>query len=178
MTTTTTTSVTTHRDSLHKLFVDQLKDLYWAETASIQLWPRIASAATDSDLRDALDNHIGKTHRHIDRLKSVFQAIGEPAEAEVCQAMHGLMLEAEDAITSYDDPTVRDAAIITAVQRMEHYEMAGYGTVRTFAEVLGFDEVADVLQTTLDEEGETDHKLTDIAAGGFFSKGINQRAAE
>ncbi len=167
-----------NHDSLRNLFVDQLKDLYWAETKSIEMWPRIAAAATDTELREILDTHIGKTHRHVERLKSVFAEIGEPAEAETCQAMHGLMLEAQDAITGYDDPTVRDAALITAVQRMEHYEMAGYGTVRTFAEVLGYNKVAETLQQTLDEEGDADQKLTDIAVGGFFSKGINQQAAE
>jgi len=167
-----------NNESLRDLFVDQLKDLYWAETQSVQIWPKIASAATDPGLREALDEHIGKTHRHIERLKTVFGELGLPAEAETCQAMRGLMAEAQDAITGYDDPTVRDAALITAVQRMEHYEMAGYGTVRTFADVLGYDNVVDLLQTTLDEEGSADHKLTDIAVGGFFSKGLNQVAAE
>jgi ferritin-like metal-binding protein YciE len=167
-----------NHDSLRTLFVDQLKDLYWAETKSIELWPKIAAAASDPELRETLDSHIGKTHRHVERLKTIFHEIGEPAEAETCQAMHGLMLEVQDAITGYDDPTVRDAALITSVQRMEHYEMAGYGTVRTFAEVLGYDTVADTLQKTLDEEGDADHRLTDIAVGGFFSKGINQQAAE
>jgi ferritin-like metal-binding protein YciE len=165
-------------DSLRELLVDQLKDLYWAETQSIEVWPRIAAAASDPDLRDVLDDHIGKTHRHIERLRSVFAELGEPPEAETCPAMRGLMMEVQDAITKYDDPTVRDAALITAVQRMEHYEMAGYGTVRTFADVLGYDEVASMLQRTLDEEGAADHKLTAIAVGGFFSKGINQQAAE
>ncbi|CAN5684396.1 ferritin-like domain-containing protein [soil metagenome] len=164
--------------SLRDLFVDQLKDLYWAETQSLQLWPKIAAAATDADLRKALDDHIGKTHRHVERLKTVFDEIGVPAEAETCQAMRGLMAEVQDAINDYDDPAVRDVALITAVQRMEHYEMAGYGTVRTFADVLGYDNIVEVLQQTLDEEGSADHKLTDIAVGGFFSKGLNQAAAE
>ncbi len=166
-----------HPETLRDLFVDQLKDLYWAETQSVQIWPKIAAAATDPDLREALDEHVGKTHRHVERLKTVFDEIGVPAEAETCQAMRGLMAEAQDAITGYDDPTVRDAALITAVQRMEHYEMAGYGTVRTYADVLGYDKVVDILQETLDEEGAADHKLTDIAVGGFFSKGLNQVAA-
>ncbi|HLT21205.1 MAG TPA: ferritin-like domain-containing protein [Thermomicrobiales bacterium] len=165
-------------ESLRDLLVDQLKDLYWAETASVQLWPRIAAAATDTKLREALDAHVGKTHRHVERLKSVFTELGLPPEGETSQAMHGLMLEAQDAITDYQDPSVRDAALITAVQRMEHYEMASYGTVRTFAEVLGYGNIADTLQKTLDEEGEADHKLTDIAVGSFFTKGINQQAAE
>ena len=165
-------------ESLRDLFVDQLKDLYWAEAQSIQLWPKIAAAATDQNLRAALDDHIGKTHRHVERLKTVFDELGVPAEGETCQAMRGLMAEAQDAITGYDDPAVRDAALITAVQRMEHYEMAGYGTVRTFADVLGYDTVVDILQETLDEEGSADHKLTDIAVGGFFRKGLNQVAAE
>ncbi len=165
-------------ETLRDLFVDQLKDLYWAETQSVQIWPKIASAASDPDLREALDEHIGKTHRHIERLKTVFDELGIPAEAVTCQAMRGLMAEAQDAITGYDDPTVRDAALITAAQRMDHYEMAGYGTVRTFADVLGYDNIVDVLQTTLDEAGSADHKLTDIAIGGFFRKGLNQVAAE
>lgn len=164
-------------ETLRDLFVDQLKDLYWAETQSVQMWPKIAAAASDPTLREALDEHIGKTHRHVERLRMVFDEIGVPAEAETCQAMRGLMAEAQDAITGYDDPTVRDAALITAVQRMEHYEMAGYGTVRTYADILGYDKVVDVLQETLDEEGSADHKLTDIAVGGFFKKGINQAAA-
>jgi ferritin-like metal-binding protein YciE len=167
-----------NHESLRDLFVDQLKDLYWAETASVQLWPRIAAAATDTKLREALDAHVGKTHRHVERLKSIFAELGLAPEGETCQAMQGLMLEVQDAITSYQDATVRDAALITAVQRMEHYEMAGYGTVRTFAEVLGYGNVAETLQKTLDEEGEADHQLTDIAVGSFFSKGINQQAAE
>lgn len=168
----------THHETLRDLFVDQLKDLYWAETQSVQMWPKIAAAATNPDLRATLDKHIGKTHRHVERLKNVFDEIGVPADAETCQAMRGLMAEAQDAISKYDDPAVRDAALITAVQRMEHYEMAGYGTVRTYADVLGYDRVVDLLQETLDEEGEADHKLTDIAVGGFFTKGVNQAAAE
>lgn len=167
-----------NNETLRDLFVDQLKDLYWAETQSVQVWPKIAAAASDPKLRKALDLHIGQTHRHVERLKLVFDEIGVPAEAETCQAMRGLIAEAQDAILGYDDPTVRDAALVTAVQRMEHYEMAGYGTVRTFADVLGYDSVVELLQQTLDEEGSADHKLTDIAVGGFFSKGLNQVAAE
>lgn len=166
-----------HHDTLRQLFVDQLRDLYWTENHSLEIWPTVAAAATDADLKEALDGHIGKTYRHVERLKRIFDMIGEPAEGTTSTAMEGLAGAVQEAVTRYDDALVRDAALINAIQRMEHYEMSGYSSVQRYAEVLGYREAAKVLQETLDDESEIDEQLTKLATGGFFSKGINQRAA-
>jgi ferritin-like metal-binding protein YciE len=157
--------------NLQDLFVQQLKDLYDAEQQLTTALPEMASAATSADLRDAFNMHFRQTEEHVRRLERVFRGINCQPEGESCPAMKGLIKEGKDMISAKGDPAVRDAGLIAAAQRVEHYEMAGYGTVRTFAQHLGRDDLAQILQQTLDEEGQTDKMLTSLA-----ERGINQEA--
>ena len=150
-------------NSLDDLFVVQIQDLYDAEQRLTKALPKMAEAATSNTLKSAFQSHLRETERHVERLEEVFRAIGLSPESETCEAMKGLIAEGDEAISAGGDPTVRDAALIAAAQRVEHYEIAGYGTVRTLAMTLGRPELADILQETLDEESACDKKLTRIA---------------
>lgn len=165
-----------HLNSLRDLFVHELRDLYSAEQQLVSALPKMARAATSSDLQTAFTNHLEQTRTHVSRLENILDTLGTPRNGHECEAMKGLIKEGETVINEMGDTAVKDAALIAAAQRVEHYEMAGYGTARAFANKLGFNEVADILQDTLDEEGEADKKLTKLAEGNVFSVGINQRA--
>lgn len=150
-------------NSLKDLLVLELEDLYDAEQRLTEALPKMAEAAHSPALKSAFQSHLTETKGHVSRLENVFREIGHQAERETCDAMKGLIKEGEDIIKSKGDPAVRDAGLIAAAQRVEHYEMAGYGTVRTYAEQLGLTNVARTLQQTLDEEKGADSKLTSIA---------------
>jgi ferritin-like metal-binding protein YciE len=150
-------------NSLNDLLVVQLQDLYDAEQRLTKALPKMADAATNKQLKSAFQDHLRETEQHVSRLEKVFGIMGLTAQRETCEAMKGLIAEGDEAINAGGDPNVRDAALIAAAQRVEHYEIAGYGTVRTLAQQLGQDEVARILQQTLDEEGAADKKLTKIA---------------
>ena len=150
-------------DSLHDLFVQQLKDLYDGEEQLVEALPKMAEAATSPELAAAFREHLRETQDHVSRLERVFRAINCEPQRESCPAMKGMIKEGQHVIDASGDPAVRDAALIAAAQRVEHYEMAGYGSVRTFAHQLGRDDLARILQQTLDEEGQADKKLTTIA---------------
>jgi ferritin-like metal-binding protein YciE len=150
-------------NSLRDLFLEELRDLYNAEQQLIDGLPKMADAAKATDLKSVFNHHLEQTKQHASRLERVFAGIGEKASGETCEAMKGLIKEGELMIKAEGDPNVRDAGLIGAAQRVEHYEMAGYGTARTLARRLGEDEIARVLQQTLNEEGEADKKLTAIA---------------
>jgi ferritin-like metal-binding protein YciE len=152
-------------ESLRELYVDELEDLYDAEQRIVKALPKVAEAASGSELRKALQHHLEQTRGHVQRLEQIFQALGEPAKGKKCDGMKGILDEGEDAIGDVDDAAVRDAAIIAAAQRVEHYEMAAYGTVRSWAEQLGDSRSASLLEQTLEEEKAADQKLTDIAVG-------------
>ncbi len=164
-------------NSLHDLYVEQLKDLYSAETQLMDALPQMASAANDSDLKDAFNQHLQETRNQADRLQRIFNRLNEAPNGVTCKAMEGLVKEGQEVINMPGDPTVKDAALIAAAQRIEHYEIAGYGSVRTYADILGYGEDENFLQQTLNEEGNADDKLTNLAKGGMLSKGINQQAA-
>jgi ferritin-like metal-binding protein YciE len=164
--------------SLEDLYIDQLKDLHNAEKQLVQALPKMAQAAHNNELKQGFQEHLEQTRTHVDRLEQIFGRMGISPGNKTCEAMEGLIQEGQEAIQIQGDPNVRDAALIAAAQRVEHYEIAGYGTVRTFANQLGFDKDQSILQKTLDEEGETDKKLTSLAEGGIFSTGINEEAAE
>ncbi|MDF3057451.1 MAG: hypothetical protein K0R17_1666 [Rariglobus sp.] len=151
-------------ESLKELLVEELKDLYHAEKQLVKALPKMAKAAFDDELRAGLTEHLEETKEHVTRLERVFELLNEPAKTKVCPAMKGLIEEGSEALEEKDASSVRDAQIIGSAQRIEHYEIAAYGTARTLAETLGEDEVAEILQTTLDEEGEADKKLTAAAA--------------
>jgi ferritin-like metal-binding protein YciE len=149
--------------SLEQLYIDQLQDLYDAEQRLTDALPKMAEAASSPQLAQAFRNHLQETERQIERLERVFEIAGVSPKRKTCEAMKGLISEGNEVVTATGDPDVKDAALIAAAQRVEHYEMAGYGTVRTFARRLGHHEAEELLQSTLDEEGGADHKLTAIA---------------
>lgn len=150
-------------DSLDKLYLHELKDLYNAEAQILKALPKMAKAATSSKLADAFKEHVAETRVHIERLERIFNDMGVPAKGSKCEAMAGLVREAQGTMEEDMDPEVLDAALIGSAQRVEHYEMAGYGCARTYAKLLGRDNDARLLQETLDEEGATDKKLTKLA---------------
>lgn len=150
-------------ETLHDLYVDELKDLHNAEHQLLKALPKMAKAASASSLAAAFTMHLAETKGHIDRLEKIFEKLGVSPDGKTCKAMEGLLEEGKGVMAEDADPTVMDAALIAAAQRVEHYEMAGYGCVRTFARLLGYGQAADLLQQTLDEEGATDKKLTKLA---------------
>lgn len=149
--------------SLQDLYVQQLRDLYDAEQQLTQALPKMADAATLSDLKQGFQTHLNETRQHISRLEQIFNDLGEKPKGEQCEAMKGLIKEGEEIIKAKADAPVKDAGLIAAAQRVEHYEMAGYGSLRTWAQQLGRSNDVSLLQQTLDEEGKTDHKLSGIA---------------
>ncbi|HEX6804261.1 MAG TPA: ferritin-like domain-containing protein [Terriglobales bacterium] len=151
-------------NSLQELYLEQLKDLYDAEHQIIKALPKMIDKTESEELKDALNEHLEVTREQASRIERIFSEMGEKAKAEKCKGMQGVIAEGDDLIGEIDDPKVRDAAIIAAAQRVEHYEMAGYGTARTYAQLLGEEEAADLLQETLDEEKEADQKLTELAS--------------
>lgn len=163
-------------DSLQSLFVSELRDLYSAETQLLEALPKMAAAASSGKLKTAFQDHLQETQGQVDRLKKIFTDLGENPAGETCQAMKGLIEEATEIIESAGDRDVKDAALIGAAQRVEHYEIAAYGTARTFAKELKLSDAARLLDETLDEESDADEKLTKIATGGLFAKGINDEA--
>lgn len=150
-------------DSLKKLYVQELKDLYSAENQLLEALPKMEKASTDDELKKAFHSHLKETEVHVQRLEKIFQSLDFEPGGHKCAAMEGLIEEAEELLKSDADPRVLDAALIAAAQRVEHYEMAGYGTTRAYAEKLGEYEAADLLQKTLNEEGHADQTLTRIA---------------
>lgn len=150
-------------DSLHDLYVEELKDLYSAENQLLKALPRMAKAASSEELRAAFTEHLAVTQKQVERLDRIFEGLGASPKGKKCKAMEGLIEEGKEVTQEDGAPSVIDAALIAAAQRVEHYEMAGYGCVRTFANLLGYEEAAALLQETLDEEGEADKKLTELA---------------
>jgi ferritin-like metal-binding protein YciE len=163
-------------DTLNDVFVDQLADLYSAETQLVKALPSVAEAATDSELSHAVREHLDETRGHVQRLDQAFQELGVTPPPETCQAMQGLIAETEQIIQASGDPVVKDVALIAAAQRVEHYEISAYGTARTLANQLEHGSVADLLSETLDEESDADRRLTKIATGGFAAAGVNDQA--
>jgi ferritin-like metal-binding protein YciE len=160
-------SRTKRLDSLEDLFADQIRDLYDAEQRIAKALPKMAAAAHRRELREAFETHARETANQITRLEQVFKLIGQPATGETCEASKGLIAEVDEVIAATGSPAVKDAALIAAAQRVEHYEMAGYGCARTFAQQLRMTEAARLLQETLDEEAATDSKLTMLAEEGI-----------
>lgn len=150
--------------SLHDLFVDELKDLYSAENQLIKALPKMAKAASASELRRGFEKHLTQTTQHAERLHRILTTIlNDTAKGKKCKAMEGLIAEGKELMEEDAEPAVMDAALIAAAQKVEHYEIASYGTVRTWAEDLGHRQAVRLLQQTLDEERETDEKLSQIA---------------
>jgi ferritin-like metal-binding protein YciE len=150
------------RENLQDLYVEQLKDLFSAENQILDALPKMVEKTQHSDLRSALSEHKRITEKQVDRLQRIFADLNTSPGGKTCKGMQGLLKEGEEAIKEHQGD-VRDAAIIASAQRVEHYEISGYGTVRTMATMLGFDKHVNLLQETLEEEGNADHLLTDLA---------------
>jgi ferritin-like metal-binding protein YciE len=151
--------------TLEALFLEELRDLYSAESQIIEALPKMVEGATDKELKAAFKEHLTVTKAQVKRLDTIFKQLGEDTEGKVCKGMKGLLAEGDSVMKEVTDPEVRDAALIAAAQRVEHYEIAGYGTARTFAKRLGHTESAKLLDETCKEEGAADHLLTRIAEG-------------
>ena len=152
-------------ESLNDLFVEQLRDLYDAENQLIKALPKMVEGAHSDELRQGFEEHLEQTKEHAQRIETIFEQLGQKAKAKKCKGMEGLIKEGSEALEEDMSEDVKDAAIIAAAQRVEHYEIAAYGTVRTFASLLGETEAATLLEQTLEEEKETDEKLTQLAEG-------------
>ncbi|SDE95728.1 Ferritin-like metal-binding protein YciE [Mucilaginibacter pineti] len=152
------------QSALKELFVDELKDIYWAEKHLASALPKMIKGATSEDLKQTIANHLEETKNHVTRLEGVFESVGEKAAAKKCLAMEGLLKEATELLSDTDNGTeVRDVAIISAAQKVEHYEIASYGTLRTLAGTLGYSEAQGMLDETLAEEKNADGLLTKVA---------------
>jgi len=160
--------------ALMELFLDSIKDIYWAENHLVKTLPKMQQAATSKELKGAIGDHLKETKVHVTRLEQIFELLGEKAQAKKCDAMEGISKEGEEIVESTDEGTAtRDVGIILASQKVEHYEIATYGGIHQLAITLGLNEVADILATTLEEEKAADQKLTDVAENS-----VNYKAAE
>jgi ferritin-like metal-binding protein YciE len=150
-------------DTLQKLYTNELRDLYNAENQLLKALPKMAKAASSQELKDAFEKHLEQTKTHVERLEQAFEELDEKPKGKTCRAMKGLIEEGSEILKEDGEESVLDAGIIVAAQKVEHYEIAGYGSVRTFAHLLGKDKSAKLLQTTLDEESETNEILNKLA---------------
>ncbi|MDB5384684.1 MAG: hypothetical protein JWM11_330 [Planctomycetaceae bacterium] len=150
-------------DSLNDLFIDELRDILSAEKQLVKALPKMAKASSSPELRQGFEKHLGETEMHVERLKQVFELIGESARAKTCKAMEGLVEEGSEIIKEDAESDVKDAALIAAAQKVEHYEIATYGTLITWARLLGQDKAVKLLSQTLAEEKATDETLTELA---------------
>lgn len=163
-------------NDLHDLLIEQIQDLYSAENQIIQALPKMINATWSNELRTAFQDHLTQTQIHLTRLRQIADSLSQSPQGKECKGMRGLLQEGEETLQKPGPSATKDAALIGAAQRVEHYEVASYGTARTHARELGYDQIADLLQTTLDEEGDADKLLTSIAEGGLFEEGINEMA--
>jgi ferritin-like metal-binding protein YciE len=175
------------QNAFYKLFIDVLKDTFDAENQIVEALPKMIQAASSPELREAFSTHLDETKNQVQRLKKIFKLLNENPTGKRCVAMKGLLAEGEEAIKSDEPSNVKDAHLIICAQKVEHYEISGYGSARAIARHLSgtavdnrvdFDEIADILQQSLDEESAADEKLTDVAEGGFFTRGINDEAEQ
>ena len=157
-------------NSIEKLFVEELKDLYSAENQITKVLPKMANAATSKELKQAFESHLRETEGQIERLEKICKLLGASPKGKTCDGMKGVLSEGSSMLQETEEGNLRDVAMISAAQRVEHYEMAAYGTVRSYAELLGQSEIAKLLEETLEEEKAADEKLTSI------SQKVNVRA--
>ncbi len=157
-------------ESIEDLFLDELKDLYSAEKQITKALPKLVKAASTKELSAAFDSHLQETKGHVERLEEIFQKLGKKGTGKTCEGMKGVLEEGSEVIQEIEKGPIRDAGLIAAAQRVEHYEIAGYGSVRSFAELLGKTDIVELLEETLEEEKAADEKLTKI------SESVNQEA--
>ena len=156
------------QNSFYQLFLEQLSDIYSAENQIVAALPKMVQAASLSEVKDAFQNHLKETKKQVQRLKKIFMQLGINPRVKKCKGMEGLIKEGTQSVNEFAPSALKDAALISAAQRIEHYEISGYGTLRAFAKHLDLDDIADLLQETLDEEGEANKHLTKLAEGGLF----------
>jgi len=161
-------------ETLRDLYIDELKDLYSAESQLVKALPKMVKAATAPELKAAFSEHLEQTKTHVERLETIFADLDASPRGKKCVGMEGLIKEANELVQEKPEPDVLDAGLISKAQHVEHYEMAGYGTVRTYAEQLGEEKHQRLLQQTLDEEGETDERLTEIALSTVNEDAMNE----
>jgi ferritin-like metal-binding protein YciE len=159
-------------ETMEDLFLEQIEDLYDAERRLVKALPKMAEASTSQTLRQAFQSHLIETEGHVSRLEKVFRILGQDPKSQTCDAMKGLVSEGEDIVSDIDASSLRDAGLIAAANRVEHYEIAAYGSARTFAQTLGLNEAASLLEQTLQEEKKADQKLTDIAESMVNSEAL------
>ncbi len=159
--------------TMHDLFLEQIEDLYDAEQRLVKALPKMAKASTSDELREAFESHLEETRGHVERLQKVFGIIKVKPKGQTCPAMQGLIEEGEEVVTNIEASPLRDAGLIASANRVEHYEIAAYGSARAFAEALGLEEAVELLQETLNEEVEADENLTELAENT-----INEQALE
>ena len=152
-------------DTLEKLYINELKDLYNAENQLLKALPKMAKGASSDELKDAFEHHLKQTEGHVERLEEIFEELDENPKGKTCRAMKGLIEEGSEILDEEGEESVLDAGIIVAAQKVEHYEIASYGSVRTFAELLGQKKAAQLLQETLEEEAEANELLNKLAEG-------------
>jgi ferritin-like metal-binding protein YciE len=165
-------------EALRDLYIDELRDIYSAETQLVKALPKMARAATSDELRSGFEEHLEQTRGHVSRLEQIFEDLDEKPSGKKCAGMEGLVKEGGEMIKNEFEGEVKDAGLIGAAQRVEHYEIAAYGTVRAFAELLGDRNAVDLLSQTLEEEKETDKKLTQLASEINVEASQNERASE
>lgn len=163
-------------ESLKDLYLHELQDAYSAEEQLTQALPIMQARATSRDLQKAFEMHLDETREQLERVRSILSRHGQAPGRHVCKAMQGLIREGDEMISNIGNPDVIDAGLITIAQRVEHYEIAAYGTLVSYAEYLDLDDEADMLKESLDEESDADKKLNKLATGGIFSSGINKKA--
>lgn len=158
------------------LFLNELRDIYSAEEQIVKALPSVIKAADSGDLKEAFQKHLAETKEQVERLDAIFEMLEETHGKQTCEAMKGLIQECADAIQEFPKSALRDAAIISKAQRIEHYEISAYGTLRTFAKELDLDDAAQLLKQTLDEEAHADKTLSKIAEGSLMASGVNHKA--
>lgn len=154
-------------DSLKKLYINELQDVFSAENQILETLPKLVKEASSKELKNALTEHLEVTKKQVGRLNEIFKNMNEKPSSMVCKGMQGIIQEGDQTISSTKDPEVKDACIIAAAQRVEHYEISVYGTLRTYADIIGDEDARDILQSTLEEEKETDKKLTELAVNSI-----------
>lgn len=160
---------------LQELLIEEMRDIYHAEGQLLKALPKMAKAAKSERLKEAFERHLEETEQQIERLERAFESLGEPVKGKKCQAMEGLIAEGKEVMEEHSESAMLDAALICAAQKVEHYEIASYGTICTWADLLGLDEVSDLLKETLDEEKTTDETLTEIAESEINVEAVHEQ---
>ena len=165
-------------NNLQELLVEELRDIYHAEGQLIKALPKMIKAAQSERLKEALERHLEETEEQVERLERAFTSLGEPVKGKKCQAMEGLIEEAKEVMDEHSESSMLDAALICAAQKVEHYEIASYGTICTWADLLGLDEVSELLKETLDEEKTADETLSEIAESEINAEAVTEQDEE